>query len=46
MTLYILSAVIFLEEPALIKEFGDDYKQYMNEVPRFIPDLRKLILIQ
>lgn len=27
------------EEKLLIKEFGDDYKQYMNDVPMLIPRL-------
>ena len=41
MTVYTITAVIVFEESALIKEFGEEYKQYMKEVPGFIPDLRK-----
>ena len=44
MAVYIVSAVTVYEEPALIEEFGDEYKQYMKEVPGFIPDLKKLFM--
>ena len=43
LTVYVVTAVIFLEEPDLIKEFGEDYKTYMKEVPRFIPNLFKVL---
>ena len=42
LTTYVVVAVVFFEEPALVEEFGEDYKQYMKEVPRFIPDPRSL----
>ena len=42
LTMYVVVAVVFFEEPALVEEFGEDYKQYMKEVPRFIPDPRSL----
>jgi len=35
--LLILLFVIFYEEPALTKKFGESYKKYSSEVPRFIP---------
>jgi protein-S-isoprenylcysteine O-methyltransferase Ste14 len=38
MTLYILSAVILLEEPSLKQEIGKDYyEEYLQSVPRFCP---------
>jgi hypothetical protein len=37
MTLYILSAVILLEEPSLKQEIGKDYEEYLQSVPRFFP---------
>ena len=46
MTVYTITAVIVFEESALIQEFGEEYKQYMKEVPGFIPDLRKLFQIR
>lgn len=30
----------FVEERRLIKRFGDEYRRYMKEVPRFLPRLR------
>jgi protein-S-isoprenylcysteine O-methyltransferase Ste14 len=42
LTAYIVIGITFFEEPALVEEFGEDYKQYMKEVPRFIPDPRRL----
>lgn len=30
---------IFSEEPGLLKRFGDDYRQYKQHVPRWIPRL-------
>lgn len=29
-----------VEEPALVRRFGDDYKRYMERVPRWLPRLR------
>lgn len=34
---YIILAVLLLEEADLIKEFGDQYRQYQRRVPAFIP---------
>ena len=31
---------IYEEEPRLIKRFGDDYRTYMENVPRWLPRLR------
>jgi protein-S-isoprenylcysteine O-methyltransferase Ste14 len=28
---------VLVEEPSLIRRFGDDYRQYRREVPRWIP---------
>jgi protein-S-isoprenylcysteine O-methyltransferase Ste14 len=33
-------AFVKSEEPTLIKRFGDDYRTYMENVPRWIPRLR------
>lgn len=33
---------IFFEEKKLIREFGEDYKKYISEVPMLIPDFKKL----
>lgn len=38
LTIYIVIAVIFFEEPDLVRELGEDYKTYMKEVPRFVPN--------
>ena len=32
--------VLFYEEPALSRKFGDAYKRYCQTVPRWLPDLR------
>lgn len=37
LTIYIVTAVKFFEEPALMRLFGDPYQEYMKTVPRFIP---------
>jgi protein-S-isoprenylcysteine O-methyltransferase Ste14 len=37
-----LSAV-FVEEPGLIRKFGESYRKYQEEVPRWIPRHRKAI---
>jgi protein-S-isoprenylcysteine O-methyltransferase Ste14 len=29
-----------VEEPALVRRFGDDYERYMDRVPRWLPRLR------
>jgi len=36
---FLLNHVYFLrsEEPGLVRRFGDDYRLYMNHVPRWIP---------
>ena len=34
---YTSLAVVYFEEPDLIKELGDDYAEYMRKVPRFCP---------
>ena len=39
LTTYIYLAVIYLEEPRLIKELGDEYKEYQNHVPALVPRL-------
>lgn len=31
----------FMEEKRLIKTFGDEYVEYMKQVPRFLPKIRK-----
>jgi protein-S-isoprenylcysteine O-methyltransferase Ste14 len=31
---------IFREEPVLLKRFGDDYRKYKNDVPRWFPGLK------
>ena len=38
LTVYMVIAVIFFEEPDLVRELGEDYKTYMKEVPRFVPN--------
>ena len=40
MTSYILMAIPY-EERDLVDELGDDYLDYMDEVPRFVPSLTK-----
>ena len=41
MTMYVTFAVHYLEEPQLIKEFGDTYKTYMKKVPyQLIPCIK------
>ena len=42
MIIYIVVAVITWEEPDLIEVFGDDYRKYMQRVPRFLPRLADL----
>ena len=39
LTVYVVTAVKFFEEPALIRVFGEPYREYMKTVPRFIPQL-------
>lgn len=43
LTVYIVAAVILFEEVDLIREFGEDYETYMKEVPRFVPNLFKML---
>ncbi|MDR8393297.1 isoprenylcysteine carboxylmethyltransferase family protein [Aliifodinibius sp. S!AR15-10] len=38
MTIYILVGVYF-EEKAMVRRFGEDYKEYREEVPRFFPGM-------
>jgi protein-S-isoprenylcysteine O-methyltransferase Ste14 len=35
--------LIYGEEPGLIKRFGDNYREYMKNVPRWIPSLKPWI---
>ena len=41
-TFFLINTLYFivLEEPALYKRFGDDYKKYKENVPRWIPRLK------
>lgn len=39
MTIYILIGVYF-EEKAMVRRFGDDYKDYRDRVPKFFPGFR------
>jgi len=34
---------MFVEEPELKKRFGHSYDQYLKEVPRFFPNIFKII---
>ena len=34
---YIVIAVTMFEEPDLVREFGERYRNYMRQVPGFIP---------
>lgn len=38
-TAYMWLAVVYLEEPSLMKAFGREYYHYMQRTPRFIPSL-------
>lgn len=38
-TAYMWLAVMYLEEPNLIKTFGKEYRQYMKRTPRFLPNI-------
>ena len=40
LTAYVVMAVKYFEEPALIRLFGEPYLEYMKTVPCFIPRLR------
>ena len=40
-TLYVMLAVKYSEEPALIREMGQAYSDYMDRTPPFIPALTK-----
>ena len=35
--------VVFVEEPGLVKKFGEDYRRYREEVPRWIPRPRRAV---
>ena len=37
MTLYTITAALFLEEKDLIKDIGDPYIDYTHQVPAFCP---------
>jgi protein-S-isoprenylcysteine O-methyltransferase Ste14 len=41
---FLINHLFFLiyEEPVLEKKFGQEYRDYKQKVPRWIPDLRKL----
>jgi protein-S-isoprenylcysteine O-methyltransferase Ste14 len=34
------AVVVYVEEPGLEKRFGESYRQYMRNVPRWLPRLR------
>ena len=36
-TLYIVGGVLYLEEPDLVKDFGEQYIKYQKRVPAFLP---------
>lgn len=38
-TAYVVFAVTMYEEPALVKQFGQDYVEYMKKTPMYIPKL-------
>jgi len=38
-TMYIVLAVKYSEEPALIRELGPQYKIYMRNTPCYIPQM-------
>jgi protein-S-isoprenylcysteine O-methyltransferase Ste14 len=42
LVLFIGNHILFIkyEEPNLIKRFGDDYREYMKNVPRWLPRLK------
>ena len=40
-TLYVILAVKYSEEPALVREMGKAYTDYMDRTPPFIPALTK-----
>jgi protein-S-isoprenylcysteine O-methyltransferase Ste14 len=42
LTLYIVCAVAYFEEPDLVKELGHEYEEYMKKTPRFIPNFSRL----
>ena len=42
MTVYIVFAVVYFEEPDLVKEMGSEYEEYMKRTPRFIPNFFRL----
>jgi protein-S-isoprenylcysteine O-methyltransferase Ste14 len=31
--------IIFYEEPALVRKFGESYAEYMRTVPRWVPKI-------
>jgi len=41
--LFFHSFVVFYEEPALLRRFGESYAEYRARVPRWIPNLRQEI---
>ncbi len=40
-TLYVILAVKYSEEPALVREMGKAYTDYMDRTPPYIPALTK-----
>jgi len=41
LTLLMAAELKFIEEPELIKRFGHGYREYMKEVPMFVPVIRR-----
>ena len=39
LTVYVVFAVAMYEEPALVKEFGQEYVEYMKKTPMYVPNL-------
>ena len=36
-TVYVVTAVLLFEEPSLVEEFGDSYREYMKTTPMLLP---------
>ncbi len=45
MGIYVLIATVY-EEQDLIREIGDDYRQYRTEIPRFVPGSKRRTVTQ
>ncbi|MCI0474403.1 MAG: isoprenylcysteine carboxylmethyltransferase family protein, partial [Ignavibacteria bacterium] len=41
LTILMTAELKFIEEPELIKRFGNSYLEYMKEVPMFLPGFRR-----